>query len=395
MRRQPLLFLITILSFNCYSQISFEKGYYINDSDQKVECLIKNVDWKNNPTKFEYKLTEDSEKKIATTKTIKEFGVLNASKYRRCLVNIDRSRNTVGEMSNHRKPVFKEEVLFLKVLIEGKASLYSFEDGNLNRYFYNKDNAEVEQLVFKYYLTPNDQVRENKRYKQQLFNDLKCSNVTIDKVENVDYNKGDLINFFVEYNKCSNEEFINFEKKQKKNLFNLSIRPGFSMSSLSIDQNVSNLRDTDFDSEMSFRFGVEAELIMPFNKNKWTVILEPTYQHFKSEKELTTQNVKADYKSIELPIGVRHYFFLNENSKIFVNGSYIIDFSSNSVVDFEFGTDLEIKTRNNLAFGVGYKYNNRYSLEMRYHTNREVLYTHPLWDSDFRSFSIILGYALF
>ena len=156
-------------------------------------------------------------------------------------------------------------------------------------------------------------------------------------------------------------------------MFNLSIRPGFNSSSLSIQNSASSSRNTDFDNEFGFRFGIEAEFIMPFNKNKWSLIIEPTYQYFKSEKEITNQSAKADYKSIEIPVGVRHYFFLNENSKIFINGSFIFDLSNDSVIDFESGTDLEIKTRNNLAFGIGYKHNDKYGLELRYQTSREIL----------------------
>ena len=46
---------------NCFAQISFEKGYFINNANQKTNCLIKNQDWKDNPTEFEYKLDENSE----------------------------------------------------------------------------------------------------------------------------------------------------------------------------------------------------------------------------------------------------------------------------------------------------------------------------------------------
>lgn len=43
---------ITLLTINCYSQISYEKGYYIDNSGQKTECLIKNNDWLRDPTDF-------------------------------------------------------------------------------------------------------------------------------------------------------------------------------------------------------------------------------------------------------------------------------------------------------------------------------------------------------
>ena len=394
--KKKLLFLLTIiLSFNCYSQISFEKGYYIDNSNQKTNCLIKNIDWKNNPTEFEYKLSENSESKKTSIKSIREFGIDNISKYVRSNVNIDRSSENINKLSNDRNPIFKEEELFLKVLVEGKANLYLFEDGSLRRYFFNKENTTIEQLVFKSYKTSNDKIGKNNRFKNQLWNNLKCPNFKITKVENLDYQKNDLIDFFVKYNECNGEKNINYEEKQKKDLFNLSIRPGFNSSSLSIQNSASSSRNTDFDNEFGFRFGIEAEFIMPFNKNKWSLIIEPTYQYFKSVKEITNQSAKADYKSIEIPVGIRHYFFLNENSKIFINGSFIFDLSNDSVIDFESGTDLEIKTRNNLAFGIGYKHNDKYGLELRYQTSREILSNYIYWSSDYSTLSVIFGYSLF
>ncbi|WP_205635393.1 hypothetical protein [Flavivirga aquatica] len=224
---------------------------------------------------------------------------------------------------------------------------------------------------------------------------MKCPDFKISKVESIDYKKNDLIRFFIKYNECNNQEFKNFEEKQKRDLFNLNIRPGFNSSSLSIENKYTNSRSTDFGNELSFRFGVETEFIMPFNKNKWAILIEPTYQYFKSEKELATTHVKVDYKSIELPFGVRHYFFLSENSKIFINGSFIFDFSSNSTLEYDPGQDLKIKRRNNLAFGLGYKYNDRYSIELRSQINREVLSDYLSWNSNYSTLSVIFGYSLF
>jgi len=395
MKDELLFLLITILSLNCYSQISFEKGYYINNADEKIDCLIKNIDWLDNPSKFEYKLTENSDKEKATIKSVKEFGIYNISKFIKTVVNIDRSMEDVNSLSYTNNPIFKEEVLFLEVLVEGEANLYGYSDGNLIRYFYNKKDNQIEQLVFKSYRNAEDKIGKNNRFKQQLWNDLKCSTFTRNKVENLEYEKDELVHFFVAYNKCNNQEYINFEEKQKKDLkglFNLNIRPGINNSSLSIYNGFSGI---DFDKELGFRVGIEAEFILPFNKNKWAIIIEPTYQYYKSEKVKTTQIVKADYKSIEFPIGIRHYYFFNKNSKIFINGSLIFDFSINSVIDFPYRKNLEVKPSPNLAFGLGYKYNDKYSLEIRYQTSREILDNYVTWSSGYKTVSIIFGYSIF
>ena len=115
--------LLTILSFSLYSQIVFENGYFINESNQKVNCLIKNVDWRDSPTEFEYKISQNEPVQKASIQTIKEFGINGISKYIGANVNIDRSGDELINMNSQKNPIFQEERLFLKVLIDGKASL--------------------------------------------------------------------------------------------------------------------------------------------------------------------------------------------------------------------------------------------------------------------------------
>ena len=93
MKKQLVFILTTILSLNCYSQISFEKGYFIDNNNQKTNCLIRNIDWKNNPKEFEYKISEQTKKERLTIESVKEFGIDNVSKYIRFDVDIDRSSN--------------------------------------------------------------------------------------------------------------------------------------------------------------------------------------------------------------------------------------------------------------------------------------------------------------
>ncbi len=410
MKKQLIFILLTILSFTTYAQITFEKGYYITNSGQKVECLIRNVDWKNNPTKFDYKTEENSEIKKATIETTKEFGIYNVSKYSRYTVQIDRSSEHLSELDENGEPIFKEEQLFLKSLVEGKATLFSYEDGSLRRYFYSVNDAIVKQLIFKKFLKPESlTIRKNNTYRSQLWNDLKCPEVSINNIKQLNYYKKDLTKFFINYNECNDSEYILFgKKKRSKNAFSLTIRPGLNSSSLTVKNPSrsasSRSRNVSFDNELGFRFGIEAEYVFPFNKNKWALILEPTYQYYKSENQITldpdtvfqrTEIVKADYSSIELPIGIRHYFFLSDKSKIFINCSYTLDFSTKSTIEYETVPNLSGKTGTNLAFGLGYKQNNKYSIEIRYMTPRNLLGNYQIWESDYKTISVIMGYTIF
>jgi len=237
---------------------------------------------------------------------------------------------------------------------------------------------------------------------------LKCSEFKKSKYENLDYRKSEFVSFFVAYNKCNNEDYVNYEEKENRDLFNLTFRPRLNSSFLTIQNTVSNAKNYNFENEISFGFGIEVEFILPFNKNKWAIIIEPTYQRFKSEETIRTNDFSSgisignvDYTSVEIPVGFRHYFFLNNNSKIFVNASYVFDISSKSTIEFSridgFITDsLEVVSRGgNLAMGVGYKQNDRYSIEFRFQTNRDLLNNYAFWTTEYSTFSIILGYSIF
>jgi len=405
MKKQFIFLFLSILGFTNYAQITFEKGYYIANSGQKVECLIQNLDWKNNPTEFEYKVTENAPSKKATLQTIKEFGIYNESKFVRYTVQIDKSSDSTSKLSNTKEPIFKIEQLFLKVLLEGKASLFLYEDKNLRRYFYSMDNNEIEQLIYKRFMNPPSlKIHKNNTYRQQLGNNLKCPDISVNTIRDVDYNKNHLIKLFKQYNEYTNSEYTSFIKRRNnKNIFNITIRPGLSSSSLRME-NTSRGEMIDFGNKVSFRIGVEAEYVFPFNKRKWALIFEPTYQSYRSERSVTLnkntllermETVKASYNFIEFPLGIRHYFFLSKSSKIFVNSSVVFDLSTDTILDYETIEDLEGETGINFAFGLGYKQNNKYSVEIRYNIPREILGNHFFWESDYKTISVILGYTIF
>ena len=401
---KKLLFTFLFLSLNNYAQITFEKGYFITDTGEKTECLIKNMDWKNNPIEFLYKSHEDKKIKTATIKSVKEFVISNTSKYIKTTVNIDRSGETINTMNKVRNPIFKTETLFLKTLIEGEASLYSYQEGNLKRYFFQqKDMPKIKQLIYKKYLSYHNQkdvTATNERYKYQLWKNLKCEKISQKEINNINYKKKSLVNIFIKYNNCTNSKFTNIEEKIKRDLFNLNFRPGILNSSLSTKHNNNKYNNINFDNELSFRLGIEAEIIFPFLKNKWSLILEPTYQYYKTFKVIPyfkrKVKVSVDYQSIEVPVGFRYYSLLNNNSKLFYNLSYTFDFSKSNYIDFEKSKslDLKIESSGNFNIGIGFKYKNKYSTELRYSLKRTLI-NYEGWDTNYKSLSLIFGYTIF
>lgn len=164
-----LLFTIALF-FSIYSQsqITFEKGYYITNADQKVDGFIKNMDWKNNPDSFEFKLVQNDKSEMVSILSIREFGIDMISKFIKSTVEMDRSSDNLNKLTKDKEPSFKKELLLLKVLVEGKASLFSYQDGNLTRYFYKMENSDIQQLVYKTYLNPKNRKLKNTHFRKQV-----------------------------------------------------------------------------------------------------------------------------------------------------------------------------------------------------------------------------------
>lgn len=365
------------------------------------------MDWANNPTQFEFKTNETDDAVKITLKSAKEFGIDNVSKFIRKTVNMDRSGENMNNLSRENNPIFEKEELFLKVLVEGKASLFQYVEGNLRRYFYSKDDSDIEQLIFKRYRISRSEIGSNNRFQQQLWTDLKCEDFKISRIEKLGYKKAPLVQYFIDYNSCNNYDYINYEENRGGNSFHLTVRPQLTTSSLTIQNSAESSINTDFGNKIGFGFGLEAEYVLPFNKNKWSVFVEPTYQSFKSENTRNVSSVSGgvlvaniDYNFIEVPVGARHYFFLNDKSKIFINASYVINIALTKTVEFNRKdgsnlSSLEIKPANNFAFGLGYKFNNKYSAEFRYQTTREIFDNYIYWNSEYKTMSVILGYTIF
>jgi hypothetical protein len=388
--------LIIVFSFKSYSQIKYEPGYYIDNSGNVINCLIKNTDWKNNPKEFTYKLSIESEPQKGKIENISEFSVIDKFKFKRYSVDIDRSSNNLNDMGYNRAPEFKKEQLFLKTLFEGKASLYFYEGENLFKYFYSIDNSNAKQLIFKRYLDADNRVTKNYEFRKQLLDSLQCQSLSLTDVEKIEYDENDLIDFFTKYSLCQNSKTVIYHLREKpKKPLSLALRPGINVSNLSIENIATYTGIINFGTKASLRLGVQGEYILPFNKGKWAITLEPTFQYYKGESTSESKPIKADYKSIQFPIGITYFFFLNDKSKLFLNTSLIYDIPFDSKIDLESSRNpLKISSTFTPTFSLGYKYLKKYSLEARYEFGRRPL-NYIFWGSEYKTFAVIFGYDLF
>ncbi len=141
---------------------------------------------------------------------------------------------------------------------------------------------------------------------------------------------------------------------------------------------------------------------MPYNKNKWGFLIDPSYQKYKAQKNVVytdllskTTNVYVDYQVLSVPLGIRYYSFLNDESKIFINVLYSINIDLKKELTSDNDLQLfEISSGGNFSAGFGYKYNDKFSLEFRNDFSRNIT-DYYKWEANFKSMSLIFGYTMF
>lgn len=402
---------ITLMSsFLGLAQTKFSSGHFVDNSGQKIDCLIKNEGWQNNPTKFVYKISEGKAAQTANLSDFKSFKV-NGFEYHRFTVSMDHSSDLVGQLDNSKHPNFVEETVLLRKLVDGPAKLYMFVNNNLTRFFYEVDQGDLQALVYKRYLkvmpsaNGNQVIGINNTYRSQLSTDIKCKTMSIGDLQKTFYKEKDLKRYFETYNLCVDPTFQVSGDTEAKTLFHFYLKVGAKISSFSFNNlELSNI-ESDVGSQVGYKVGAELEVVFPFNNHKWALFMQPTYQSWEVEDaEATfrflatgmqgTEGLSVTNTSLEIPICIRHYMFLNDNSRIFISAGYVINNVLDGTVDFDMFDDIDLSASFNGFVELGFILKNRFNLAGQYHFNRNLLRSQLGWRSEFNSIDVVIGYNI-
>jgi hypothetical protein len=418
MKQIYLLVLLALITSKCFSQITYEKGYIVNEKGVQSDVLIKFDETQSNPSQIEYKFSPEGGKLTADQNSMKEFGVGENYRFVRSKVEIDRSTEDFKNLSRDRNPTFREETLFLRLLIDGEYSLLSYKDGSLQRFFIRKPNGEIDQLIFKKYSSGNNIIRNNSEYRQQLHNLLQCEDITINYLMKVDYRRKELMRLFKDYHTCKGIDYDVFFSKPKGEL-SFKAKSGINLINLGMEQDIYNNMESDFGYSISPRLGFEMEYTIPMLNNKFTLFTEPSVSLYNVEEQLIVinesntgtrpvtgvyrANVNLNYINFEIPLGIRFYMFLNEanTSRLFLGGGVSMNLIINTseVPEDRNGekSDYEFDQSTLPVYfgGIGYSYNKKYSIEVRYYPERQLTSNFAFNLHHNNSFAIIAGYTLF
>lgn len=407
MKTRFTFFIVLFSVFNLFAQ-KYESGYYIDNAGNKFEGFIKDVDWKNNPTSFNFKKTIEAETTNIDITGCKEFSINNAVRFTRAKVQIEESSTTLLTLSDAKDPSYVEKTLFLKNIVDGKNSLYFYKNQGIEKFFFSNDKTNITQLIYiKYLSTGNSDelknvqantVMHNETYKRQLWANVKCDQTKMDEINKLEFNKISLQKYFSKVNTCdgSNENVVYNEKKGIVNIKAVAL-----INSDEIKFSRGNL-NSGLDRKINFGVGAEIEILLPFNNYKWGLFVEPNFTKYKNEQSIkyglnnsSTQRVTVDANIIQLPVGARYYFGDSSKSSFYIGaGVNITNIKEDTFIDFENTTDLYFENFTYTLFGtLGYKFK-QFSTEFRFNTKNNAS---PVdgYEINFNRASLVLKYEFF
>lgn len=383
---------VTLFGTFCFSQQKFEKGTITFAGENVVECLIKYSYSSENPTSVKYKLFEEAEEKTALLREIEGFQVGEGTKYIKATVNFDVSSNKIVELSSSREPEYVAETALLEVLVEGTASLYRLEKNNNIKYFYTVENREIKPLVYKKYKVNNFTIRENFEYIQQVNKEVNCDKDYFISNRAVGYNSNDLTKLFKKFNRCK-DNILTYEELEERSKHKFYAKAGYHFTNDKVQLHGSYNEIDQAVQKSGFEAGFQAEINLPFNYRKWSVIGELTYYSVNYDfSDTSEQNylstVQTKINTIRVSAGVRYNFYLDsENSEsniVYLEAlvtAFNLQIGENSIErfsDFSSGSDdliraFELNTVPNISIGAGFPIYKNLSGNIRYNLPQEYL----------------------
>lgn len=385
MFKRTILSALLLISTIAFGQTKYLKGNYVGNNGQVNNGLIKSEDWKTNPSEINFKSTEGAEAKTIKIRELKSFEIDGVAKYILANVNLETSTNNLNRLTFNNKPEYEKRNLLLNVLIDGQSSLLYYEGEGLKKYFIQENDIDIEPLIYIRYLKDGD-LAANNRYKQQLSNSFaSCSALESSDFANLTYTKSSLTKLFSKFNSCNGStDFSDFTKSDQKIEFHIKAFAGLNSIKFDVTNSLTPRNGGDFGSAVRPRFGAELEVILPFNNGKWgaftgvskSVKFQETTTQETSSAINPIQDVIFTYNSLEIPMGVRHFMFINNDSKAYLQLGYFFDIVSDisierSVTANDFQSSNGV-TSGYFFLGGGYQYKQFFG-DLRFDLGRDPL----------------------
>lgn len=274
-------------------------------------------------------------------------------------------------------------------------------------------------MNYKKYIDDDNKVKEDNLFQRQLWDNFKCSGDKVSSFSKLRYKRRSIISVIVKYAKCNNLniEVSKAEKINLKDLVNISPKIGVNFSGVTLFPQPSSSEFKTKTNTLSLTYGGEIEFFVPLLNKKIAVVgsflkheANKTFDYTNTDgTPHLSGDVNVDYQSTNISLGLRYYFYLNDDSRVFSSLSYSQDkisgnFNYNSSQFNLKYADVNIDENDTyLTFGFGYKHKRVFvellysiaSLDNLSDSAPPVAVAFSSWNFDRNIFSINFGYNLF
>lgn len=381
-----ILTLLTVLFCAVSSYAQDLKGYYVTESGQTVNGFFEKGDFNDNLS-LKFKETPAVSAQNLPSDVV-GYGIEDLNlKYEKHVVKLDVSK----KRSRFRDPEWGTKTIFLNVIVSGNASLYSYTEEDEVKYFFTtqEKKGEVEQLINKKYYVSDAETAVNQAYRQQLYVSVNCKNEkTVSKFVGVQYDKAVLRDLFVEYNKCMGSDSKVYIAKTGAG-FKFTAFAGMNSTMFGVTDTE---RPADKGSDINYAFG--AEVAYRFSTQVSEIFFRAEYETLNGSVEGRIDNIynhiitTYDFSGSALNTyyGYRYNFILSQKNKLYLEGSVCLSFPSGDVKQNitiyptsegdpypELSHNYSWRTIACADFGIGYVFDKRYGISLRYSTKRDFL----------------------
>lgn len=382
--KTALTVLLSLLTSLIFSQSRFDKGYFIDNSGQRTECLIRDEGWLSSPAEVKYRLRNEQDNTLSfRVSDVSEFGTDNKTVYKRVTADFIVSSQMAGSVDRtfEFRPVPK--TVFVKQLVFGNVRLFLYRESSISNFLLQINDQPLEVLRYKKYSEIGFKIKENNEYRRQILRMLPCKNLS---VQNLVYAEQALINYIEEYRKCSGNNQLNSYDVVKENIGSTNFKILAGIQALDFKfYDISRGEILDFENKIVFKGGLEIERILEFNNNKWSIFLSPSFMRYVADLEGKDLGSFQDPYTLELSrleilIGGRHYMFINNTTALFLEMGITLDKDFNSGITSEFNENdspngyQEIRKFNfGSGFGVGVNISQKYYVKGNYFLKQNIL----------------------
>ena len=398
-----LLLLATANSLCLTAQQRYLPGFIVLNDGERRQVLLRTANTKVTADHVVYRPTAGAPSEQLPVAEVRTYGLDDLSeRYSRFTVRIDASKQKLSELTTSPTPQYEERTVFLRQLAEGEADLYFWSSGTYEGYFLRTGADTPQLLISRRYRGQGRKVHEDRSYLAQLVSQLQCdrSRPGTLGIHEADYTEKDLLRVVGNYNTCVGTPTEAYVQSPQRVRFWL--RAGVERSEVAYYLLLPRRQEMHMGAAVAPRFGLESEYALPFTRWRYSMYLGAEYRvgtTFSGTwqyKYSADREVRLDYESISLPIGVRRYLTLGKTSQLILTAGGLLDIPIGEGLNYADGNGRQIETGPSfgLQLGGGFQLFERLRVEGRYQHNRNISPGYTASFVPFRAVSAAVSYRL-